>query len=530
MADSPLLGPNDAARPPSVVCLWRHARERPDEIAVQDERVALSFERLCVEIDGLAETFRAGGIGAGSPVLFLPDVCVEAVVAYWALRAIDAVVVVGDPAASEADRIAYVARVDITHALVGRRAAETAPMPPSVFCFSLAPSGDGLRPWEADTGQPPVPSDARAEDATARPAVILFSSGTTGQPKAIVHTAQTIAALHETLKLRWKLSPGDRVLGALPFHTIYGLLFSAGSALYVGASLILMARFRPRPALQTIERHRVTTAAFVPTMALMIFDLDDRAAYDLSSLRAVYTASAPISDEDIARFTASCGVALISNYGMTEIPGAAVEPADAPHRPGSVGQICPGFEAVARNENGEPLPPGESGEITLRGPTLMRGYLDQPDLTAERIRGGWIYTQDIGSVDTDGHIYLSGRRSDMIIRGGLNISPLEIEAVLSQHDAVLEAAVIGMPDRLFGQVPTACVVLRAGAETAAAEEGLAEHCAAHLPPPKRPAAYHVVDALPRNAGGKVLRKALSQFVEDAQAHRDDGRAGKAGRQ
>ena len=505
------------ADPPSMATLRRHAQARPDDIAVLDSRLSRSFGQLRRDVESQAQAFRAHGIGAGSRVLFLPDVCIESVIAYHALRAVDAVIVVGDPGTREADRRYYVDKTKATHALLGVRAADTAPPPASVFCFVLQPEGDGLRRWMPDEERPVLAADALGDRGTDAPAVILFSSGTTGRPKAIVHSAATVTALHETLKATWKLSPQDRVLGALPFHTIYGLVFSAGSALHTGAALILMERFHPRLALQAIERHGVTTAAFVPTMALMILNLDDRSDYDLSSLRAVYTASAPISEHDIERFSAFSGAPLISNYGMTEIPGAAVERADASHRRGSVGRICPGFEAVARDDEGRPLPPGQTGEITLRGPTMMQGYLNDLALTAERIRDGWIHTQDIGRVDADGHISLSGRTSDMIMRGGLNIAPLEIEAVLSKHEAVVEAAVVGQPDHVFGQLVVACIVVRAGTDPATVGDVLRDHCAALLPSAKVPSAFHLFDTLPRNAGGKVLRKELAKTIENAAA-------------
>ena len=499
---------------PAAARLLRHAQERPEALALRDGRVSLSYRDLCAEIDRLAALLRDHGIGPASRVLFLPDVCAESVIAYWALRALDAVVIVGDPGSPMQERAHYVARTGATHALVGCRAAQTAT--PSAFCFRLAPDGIGVRCWVPDHAEPPA--GAAAPDMAQGAAVILFSSGTTGQPKAITHTVASIEALHRTLLATWRLCPDDCVLGALPFHTIYGLLFSAGSALHAGAGLVLLERFHPRDALQAIETHRVTTAALVPAMALMILNLEDRDMFDLSSLRALYTASAPISDHDIARFSAFCGAPLIANYGLTEIPGAAVERADTPHHAGSVGQLSPGFEAVARDDEGKPLPSGATGEITLRGPTLMAGYLGDEAQTAQRVRDGWLHTQDIGHVDAEGRIFLSGRMSDMIIRGGLNISPLEIEAVLSTHGAVLEAAVVGKPDPVLGQIAVACIVPAPAADRATIAAELAAHCRQSLSAPKVPAEFHSFDALPRNAGGKVLRRQLARQVENRPAN------------
>ncbi len=500
-------GPN-APPPPIVAAIWQHADNRSEQDGVVDERRCLSYGQLRSEIDACALTLRTLGIEAGDPVLVLLDVCAESVVTYWALHAIEAVIVVGDPTGTGADVDHYLEVTGARHVLAGRRAAASIPPPTAAAWHTLSDSTDGALPhWVRGKDPSAAVRPAAMPDHPDDWAVVLFSSGTTSKPKAIVHSRATLRALHEVLMRTWKLSPGDVVLGALPFHTIYGLIFSAASVIYAGATLVLLERFHPERALAAIERHRVTTAAFVPAMVLMILNLEGNDRYDLSSLRALYTASAPISHADVERFRAFSRVSLIANYGMTEIPGAAVEPADEPHLAHGVGKISPGFEVCVRDPDGRPLAVGETGEITMRGPTLMRGYLGDPALTAERVRDGWIHTQDIGRVDADGNIFLSGRTSEMIIRGGLNISPIEVENALARHHAVLDVAVVGTPDAVLGQKVTAFIVARdAGNDDVA--DGLTQHCRENLSPAKVPAEFIVVDELPRNAGGKVLRKEL----------------------
>ena len=489
--------------------LWRHATLRPGQDAVTDSRATLDYWHLGTLVGDFAMELLDQGVRPGEPVVVLFDVCVESVIAYWALRAVDAVIVVGDPTGKQADVDHYLQVTGARRVLAGTRAAASLRPPQGVAWHVLEDvTGAAPRRWRRDASSGHPAAAVRHEPARA---VILFSSGTTGKPKAIVHTKDSIRSLHEVLKLTWKLSPADRVLGALPFHTIYGLIFSAASVLHAGATLVLLERFRPGDALAAIERQRVTTAAFVPAMALMILGYDGRDGYDLSTLRAIYTASAPIAESDIARFSVFCGAPIVANYGMTEIPGAAVEPADEAHRPGSVGRISPGFEVCVRGKGGEPVPDGETGEITMRGPSMMIGYLD-PAQTADRVRDGWIYSQDIGRVDADGHIYLSGRLSDMIIRGGLNISPREIENALSAHPDVLDAAVVGTPDTVLGQVVTAFVAVRRPADADRLRASLAEHCRGILAPAKVPASIVFMEELPRNAGGKVLRKQLLEMA------------------
>ena len=441
------------------------------------------------------------GIGAGSRVLFFPNVSVASVVTYWALRSLDAVIAVADPGAGTGERAYFAAKTGATVAFMDQR-AENGPVPPGCRVFRLA---DEPEPRWITLD---APNHTAGESDTA---VILFSSGTTGQPKAICHDHGSILGLHHALDATWAIGRGDTVLGALPFHTIYGLLFSAGTAIHSGAHLVLMDRFRADTALQMIEAHRVTTAALVPAMLLMMLSVDGRDRFDLSSLQMVYSASAPIAEADIARFRAFSGAEVLQNYGMTEIPGAVVERRGRPRRTGSVGAVSPGFEAVALDEAGRPLPPGQTGEIALRGPSMMQGYLDDPERTAARIRNGWVLTEDIGVVDTEGYVRLSGRRSDMIIRGGLNLSPVEIAGVIAEHEAVSDVAVVGASDPILGEVPVAVVVPIGATDTLA--EALTAHCAARLSKPKVPDRIVFRAALPRNDGGKVRKDVLLAEIE-----------------
>lgn len=441
------------------------------------------------------------GIGAGSPVLFLPDVSVASAVTYWALRSLDAVIAVADPGAGAEERAFFAEKTRATAAFMGHR-AEKGPVPSGCRVFRL--TEDPEPRW---TTQDRAHCFAGGGDT----AVILFSSGTTGRPKAICHSHGSILGLHHALAATWATGPGDTVLGALPFHTIYGLLFSAGTAIHTGAHLVLMDRFRPETALEMIAAHRVTTAALVPAMLLMMLSVEGRERFDLSSLQMVYSASAPIAEADIARFRAFSGAEVLQNYGMTEIPGAVVERRGRPHRAGAVGAVAPGFEAVSLDDAGCLRSPGQTGEIALRGPSMMQGYLGDPDRTAARIRDGWVLTEDIGTVDSEGYVRLSGRKSDMIIRGGLNLSPVEIAEVIAEHEAVRDVAVIGAPHPVLGQVPVAVIVPVVPSDALA--EALTAYCMARLAKAKVPDRILFRDALPRNDGGKVRKDVLLAEIE-----------------
>ena len=500
--------------------IQRHATAMPVATAVRDSRASLTWHELDREVLDLSERLRGDGIGSRTPVLLLLDSCIEAVIAYWAVRSIGAIAVIGDPGCTRREFDHYVASTQPRLILATRPGTwarldidngQGAPTPTMRWYLQ---EGDLARPgpraWlsRVSLGAEPEERFDEAPDA----AVVLFSSGTTGRPKAIVHTGPSITALHHVQRDVWSLTPHDVVLGCLPFHTIYGAIYTAASVIYNGATLVLMERFKPEVALERIEQWRVTTASMVPAMLVMMLNHDGNDKFDRSTLRVTYTGAASISDKVIDAFEQFSGAPLLATYGLTECPGAAVEPADSTHTPGVAGKVCPGFEAVARNMDGAPLAAGETGEITLRGPTMMRGYLGQPELTAQRIRDGWIYTQDVGHVDSDGNIFVSGRAGDMIIRGGLNIAPKEIEDVLTRHPAVLTAVVVGIDDDVYGQVARAYVVPREFRDLSRLEVELRSHCLSQLSRAKMPQQIVFMRELPMNAGGKVMRHRLGESL------------------
>ncbi|QQQ64385.1 class I adenylate-forming enzyme family protein [Paenarthrobacter ureafaciens] len=502
----------------AVQAFHNHARTMPDRTAVQDSRVALTWRELELEVLSLADELRAQGVETGSPVLLMLDSCVEAIVAYWAVREVDATAVIADPGCTRPEFDHFIAatqpgwvfstrpgtweRLELTEKKDSRHPSMT------WFLQDHDSAEAAVRPWQRRVLEGAAREDRFGEARSAR--VVLFSSGTTGQPKTILHTDASILALHKVHSEVWKLTSADMVLGCLPFHAIYGSIYTAASAIYNGATLCLMERFKPHIALQRIEEWRVTTTAMVPAMMVMMLNLENKDHFDRSSLRATYTGGAPVSDQVMKDFEEFTGAPVLATYGLTECPGAAVEPAASAHGRGVAGRICPGFEAVARTSTGEELPAGELGEITLRGPSLMLGYLGQPELTDQRIRDGWVYTQDMGHVDGDGNIYVSGRAGDLIIRGGLNIAPKEVEDVLGSHPAVVTATVVGVEDAVFGQVVKAYVIPRAEADLRTLADELRQHCLRQLSRAKVPENLVFVPELPMNAGGKVMRKLLSE--------------------
>jgi long-chain acyl-CoA synthetase len=294
----------------------------------------------------------------------------------------------------------------------------------------------------------------------------------------------------------------------LPQAHAAGLVAAVVSQSY-GLRSVLLRWFTPEGFFDAVARYGVTSTALVPAMMVMLLEHPDADRYDLSTLEEVAVGAAPCPIELVQSFQQRFGVRAREVYGLTE--AAAVVTANRrslPVKPGSAGPPIPGVEVRIVDEDGRRLPAGECGEITVRGETVMAGYWNRPDATAEAIRDGWLYTGDVGYLDEDGYLYLVDRAKDLIIRGGQNIYPRDVEEVLQQHPAVAEAAVIGLPDSKYGEEVAACVVAREGTEVA--PEEIVAFCRERLARYKTPKSVHLMPALPHNAVGKVLKGELRQ--------------------
>ncbi len=277
--------------------------------------------------------------------------------------------------------------------------------------------------------------------------------------------------------------------------------------------------FQPGIVLDLVDRRRATTLCAVPSMHVMLFEVASRGARRLPTLRLLTTGGSPIPDRvQLGWRSAFPHVDFISSYGLSEAsPCVTVLP---PHwaidKVGSVGRAIPGVQLKVADDDGRPLPAGQSGEVCVRGPNVMAGYLNDPVSTAGALRDGWLHTGDMGWLDADGCLYLHGRRDDLILRGSENVYPAEIEATLARHPDVLDAAVIGVPHTLLGHDIEAFVTARE--RTAVDTMALREHCRRHLAGFKVPRCIHVVEALPRTPNGKLARRMLQNEAAGSGAH------------
>jgi acyl-CoA synthetase (AMP-forming)/AMP-acid ligase II len=294
------------------------------------------------------------------------------------------------------------------------------------------------------------------------------------------------------------------------FH-VNAIMISVVAPLAVGASSMLLPKFDHRTFWKSVETERPTFFSAVPAIYLLLNALPEDVKPDTSSLRFVICGAAPMPASAIADFEARYGVPLVEGYGLSESTVAlTVNPIEGPRKAGTVGLPLPGVEVAIMSDSGELLASGEDGEVVARGGTIMRGYLGRPDETTSALKGGWLHTGDIGHFDDDGYLVLVDRKKDLIIRGGENISPSEVEAVLTSHAGVLEAAVVAKPDPVMGEEPIAFVVVNQGAQLDIAE--LFEHARGVLAKFKVPKEIRVIDSLPHNAVGKILKAPLRESL------------------
>jgi len=371
-------------------------------------------------------------------------------------------------------------------------------------------------------------------------AALIYTAGTTGPPKGVMHTHYSLymgalffyeyILVHRSLTLQsksWGLNPKtlqydgitQRVsgvnremvsLGVLPLSHSYGIAFTNTGSL-VGGRTILLRWWNVEEALRAIQEFAVTQMAAVPTMYIQMLEFPEFDKYDLSSLEDCQCGAAPLPVEVALRWKEKVGVDIREGWGLTESGAVTTgQPADSPPKYGSIGKgllKCNSIKVF--DQNGQELPPGEQGEIVVKGPTLMKGYWNLPEETAKTMKNGWLYTGDLGYMDADGYFYITGRKKDIIIRGGENVSPVEVEEVLLQHPAVAEAGVVGIPDAVYGEEIKAFIVAKPGKHVN--EEELIAFCKDRLPTFKRPKKVQSREFLPKNILGKVLRAELRKL-------------------
>jgi long-chain acyl-CoA synthetase len=491
------------------------ARRAPDKVAVIHDDARLTYAQLDRLSDAVAANLIAAGIEPGDAVgLQLPNLP-QFVIAYVGLLKAGAVTVPMNVLLKAPETAFQLsnsrAKALITFAMFADEALKGAAEAgvDTVYMVTIpglveSPHGTPFETLlEGDHGPVLVPT--QPQDT----AVIIYTSGTTGKPKGAELS-------HLTLYMNASIPGGlldyqdaDITIGILPLFHVFGLSSILNVCMLYGGTITLVLRFEPEKVLEVIQRDKVTLFAGVPTMYFGLLAHPDLESYDTSSLRLAVSGGAAIPAEVIDQFEARLGVIILEGYGLSESASTTTFNISAEERRVySVGKPIWGVELEIWEEDGTRLPPGKDhiGEVVIRGFNIMTRYFDDPEATAAAFTDGWFHTGDLGYLDEDGFLFIVDRKKELIIRGGYNVYPREVEEVLYAHPAVAEAAVVGVPDDKLGEEVLAYVALRPG--HAATEGELIAHAKEHLAAYKYPRSVRFLDALPKNATGKIQKLEL----------------------
>ncbi|MFD7292009.1 AMP-binding protein [Streptomyces sp. NPDC059897] len=457
----------------------------------------------------IAARLVADGVTPGDRVAMQVDKSVEAIALYLATLQIGGVFLPLNTAytGAEIDYFIGDAEPRVLVCPPERRADHAHREGPNLVVETLGVAGDGSL-LEGDAHHDDV-HESTADD----PAAILYTSGTTGRSKGAILTHQNLASNCEALLGSWQFTSEDRLIHALPIFHVHGLFVAANMVLASGASMFYLPKFDADTIAELLPR--ATVLMGVPTFYTRLLKHEKVTPETCASMRLFVSGSAPLLASDHEAFEARTGHAILERYGMTETGMNTTNPYEGgPRKPGTVGKALPGTEIrVVDAETGKPLPDGEVGSVEVRGPNVFAGYWQMPEKTASEFReDGFFITGDLGLIDEDGYLCISGRGKDLIISGGFNVYPKEIESLLDAHPAVLESAVIGVPHPDFGETVVAVVVAAPGQEPQ--ERELIDAISADLARFKHPRAVRVVESLPRNVMGKVQKAELRKRYAD----------------
>ncbi|HKX84706.1 MAG TPA: long-chain fatty acid--CoA ligase [Pyrinomonadaceae bacterium] len=493
----------------------------PDKIILfseADER-QWTYAEFDNAVNRTANLLIANGIAKGDVVSLLLPNSAEYIIAYFACWKIGAV---AGPINSllKSEEIEYVvgnseAKLMLTDGTSAKHGANV----PVINFADVNTATKGMSDAVADV-------DLSSDDD----AIIIYTSGTTGKPKGCLLTHGNLIANARQITDWMGFGETDRLLSVMPLFHMNAVTVTTMTALYCGGSTVVSPKFSASRFWDIIEKYRITSFGSVATMLSMLLssresgvssaeseDIPSPLATRHSSLRFAMCGSAPVPAEVLKRFEETFGVLVIEGYGLSESTcRSTFNPPNENRRPGSCGKPI-GNEMKVFDDNDEEVPDGELGEIVLRGDNILKGYFKNPEATAKAFANGWFHTGDIGYRDADGFFYIADRKSDMIIRGGENIYPREIDEILYKHSAVAAAAVIGVPDELYGEEVAAFVVLKRGNKLGEME--LIDYCKQHLADYKCPKKVYFVDDIPKGPTGKLLKRELASQVQKVKSEK-----------
>lgn len=488
------------------------------------------------ELDGAITKFASGlsklGVRQGDHVALLLGNSPHFVISLYGALRLGATIIPVNPIYT-ADEIGYILNNGDVKVVVGLDlmiplAEKVHALLPKVEHYIICPSGNTAAGQVDDSGLTIYPKLKSFAEVTASgdlsfqgpelaggdTAVILYTSGTTGKPKGAMLTHTNLFSNAKDVGDYLKMNHDDRVITALPMFHVFCLTVALNAPLLSGATILIEPKFSPKEIFRAAKEYQATVFAGVPTMYNFLYQYPEGNPEDLQSLRLCISGGAALPVALLKNFEEKFKVAVSEGYGLSEAsPVTCFNPLDRPRKPGSIGTNIINVENKVVNELGEEVQAGCVGELVVRGPNVMKGYYKMPEETAAVLREGWLHTGDMARMDEEGYFYIVDRKKDLVIVGGYNVYPREVEEVLYDHKDVVEAAVLGVPDPNQGEAVKAYVVSKNPALTV---EELLAYCREHLAKYKVPTSIEFLESLPKNTTGKILRRALrKQVVQSA---------------
>lgn len=484
--------------------VFANALRTPHAVALRCDHVELTYGELWRRVDGFVAGLTEAGLGPGDRGLLISRNSLEYVVAYYGLIAAGVAVVPISNRSADLE-VEYFAKDSQCSVIVADEQNLARGRALAVELGIEIIDADHVPGSRVGQVQPPVDV---ADDDTV---IVLYTSGTTGRPKGAELTHDNLIGSNAIFEEIFKLTPDDRMGHALPLFHVMGQITMMGTVLAVGAELTLFPRFKAETVLDELAEREFSILAGVPTMWVSLVAARRASpAYGTSTLRFAGSGGAPLPHAVAKQIEEAFGCVVLTGYGLTEATGIGtcnVLDDAAARDSGTVGKAVPTVEVAVFDDHGDRLPAGTVGEVCLRGPINMKGYWNRPDETKQTFRGAWLRSGDLGHMDEDGYLWISGRSKEVIIRGGYNVYPKEIEEILHEINGIRLAAVIGVPDDLMGEEVAA--VLEADPDEAPTVEQIVAHLERNLTPYKRPTLVSFVDALPLGATGKVQKRAIN---------------------
>lgn len=493
--------------------LEKTAEKFPEKTALVFKEKEISFKKLNTSVSRFAAGLKKLNAGPGERAAVLMPNCTEFIVSFYGIVRTGATALPVNPSLK---------MQELQFILENSRARFIVTSPDHVSMIKAIKPSLPLLKNIIVTGNKPFSGTISYEKILKTPssnfqqikvkesntAVIIYTSGTTGKPKGAMLSHKNLISNVTSVAQISSIGSTDTVLSVLPLFHAFGMTACMNLPLYLGSTMVLLEKFVPDQVVRSVKKYKVTVFAGVPTMFAYLLNQPAIKPKDFSSLRFVFSGGAPLAVEMIKSWEERFGIPLVEGYGPTEAsPVVTLNTLEGQRKPGSVGVPVPDVCVKIVNENGEEVPTGETGELLVSGPNVMKGYFENPEATHQAIREGWLHTGDLAKKDEEGFIYIVDRKHDMVIVGGFNVYPREVEEVLYAHPKVLEAGVVGVRDQFKGEAVKAYVAPKPGSGLSFDE--IMEHCKENLAPYKVPRFIEFRESLPKSDTGKILKKDLT---------------------